>query len=43
MAGMSAATMAKLGKGDNVTTDVLLKIASVLNCKVEEYLETIDD
>ena len=30
-AGVSTAVIAKLGKGENVTTDVLLKICNVLN------------
>lgn len=39
--GVSTNTIAKLGKGQNVTTDVLLKICSVLNCGIEDILETI--
>lgn len=42
-AGISAASIAKLGKGANITTDVLLKICSTLNCKIEDILETITD
>ena len=30
-AGVSAASIAKLGKGANITTDVLLKICETLN------------
>jgi len=41
-AGISAASIAKLGKGANITTDVLLKICKTLNCKIEEILETVD-
>ena len=41
-AGISAASIAKLGKGGNITTDVLLKICEALNCHVEDILETID-
>lgn len=41
--GVSAASIAKLGKGENITTDVLLKICETLNCRVEDILETIDD
>ena len=33
-AGISSASMAKLGKGENITTDVLLKICKTMNCKV---------
>lgn len=42
-AGVSAASIAKLGKGANITTDVLLKICETLNCPIEDILETIDD
>lgn len=42
-AGISAASIAKLGKGANITTDVLLKICKALNCHIEDILETIDD
>lgn len=42
-AGISAASIAKLGKGANITTDVLLKICTTLNCKIEDILETIPD
>ncbi len=41
-AGISAASIAKLGKGGNITTDVLLKICETLNCHIEDILETID-
>lgn len=40
-AGISAASIAKLGKGDNITTDVLLKVCDALNCKLEDIMETI--
>lgn len=42
-AGVSATSIAKLGKGGNITTDVLLKICETLNCHVEDIHETIDD
>jgi DNA-binding Xre family transcriptional regulator len=38
-AGVSTAVIAKLGKGDNVTTDVLLKICNVLNCDIADIME----
>jgi len=38
-AGVSTAVIAKLGKGDNVTTDVLLKICNVLNCDISDIME----
>lgn len=42
-AGVSAASIAKLGKGGNITTDVLLKICEALDCRIEDILETIKD
>ena len=30
-AGISSASLAKLGKGDNITTDVLLRICEVMD------------
>lgn len=43
LAGISSASIAKLGKGANISTDILLKICIVLNCKIEDILETIED
>ena len=42
-AEISAASVAKLGKGANITTDVLLKICKTLNCHIEDILETVDE
>lgn len=42
-AGISSASVAKLGKGENITTDVLLKICSALDCTLEDIMETIKD
>ena len=42
-AGISASSIAKLGKGGNITTDVLLKICETLDCHIEDILETIDE
>lgn len=39
--GISAASIAKLGKGENVTTAVLLKICDALDCDVGEIMEVI--
>jgi DNA-binding Xre family transcriptional regulator len=43
LSGVSAASIAKLGKGENITTDVLLKICEALDCHLEDILETIVD
>ena len=40
-AGISSSTIAKLGKGENITTDVLLKICIVLDCEIGDIIEII--
>lgn len=42
-AGVSSASIAKLGKCENITTDVLLKICEALNVHLEDIMETVDD
>ncbi len=41
--GVSAASIAKLGKGENITTDVLLKICKALDCDLSDIMETKKD
>ena len=43
MSGISATSVAKLGKGGNVNTDVLLRICGALKCDVGDIMEFIDD
>lgn len=38
-ADLSRATIAKLGKGRNVNTNVLLKICKALDCQIEEICQ----
>ncbi len=42
-AGISSTSLAKLGKGDNITTDVLLRICEAMDCRIEDILETVRD
>ena len=42
-AGISHASMAKLGKNENVTTDVLVKICTALQCDIGDIMEMIVD
>ena len=42
-AGISLSSIAKLGKGENITTDVLLRICETLHCHVEDIMETVDE
>ena len=41
-AGISHASMAKLGKNENVTTDVLLKICIELKCDISDIMEIME-
>lgn len=43
VAGVSSASIAKLGKCENITTDVLLKICETLHVHLDEIMEAIDD
>lgn len=43
MAGISHASVAKLGRSENVTTDVLLKICKALNYDLTDILELTKD
>ena len=41
--GISSASIAKLGKDGNVTTEVLLKICKALNCDISDIMEMVHD
>lgn len=43
VSGISSASVAKLGKGDNITTDVLLRICTALKCDISDIMEIVDD
>ena len=42
-AGISTASIAKLGKNENVNTEILLKICTALKCDVSEIMEVVPD
>ena len=42
-AKISSSTIAKLGKGKNVTTEVLIKICEALDCKLEDIMENVEE
>lgn len=42
-AGISTTSIAKLGKGENITTDILLKICKALNCDISDIMEVTED
>lgn len=39
--GMSSASMAKLAKNENVTTDVLVRICNALDCDLSDIMELV--
>lgn len=43
MASLSSSTVAKLTKGENVSTAVLTKICTALNCDISDIMEMIPD
>jgi len=43
MSNISTASLAKLGKGQNVNTDILVRICKALNCDISEIVEVIDE
>ena len=42
-AELSTATMAKLGKNESVSLDVLVRICKVLNCEIGDVVEIVKD
>lgn len=42
-AGISSSSLAKLGKDENVTTDVLIRICEALKCNLIDIAETVSD
>lgn len=41
MTGLSGAAIAKLGRDENVTTTVLVKICQALNCDIADICEVV--
>ena len=42
-AGISPASVTKMGKGGHVTTEVLSKVCTALNCDIKDIMEVIPD
>lgn len=42
-AGISTYTINKLNRGDNVTTEVLVKICKALECTFDDIMEVVED
>ena len=43
LAGISTGTLAKLGKNEYVSTEVLEKICDALNCEIGEVIEFVKE
>lgn len=43
MASVIPATITKMGKGGHVTTEVVVKICTALECKMDDIMEIIPD
>jgi len=41
--GISTTSIAKMGKGENITTDVILKICHALNCGTDDIMEVVEE
>lgn len=41
VAGLSSGTLAKLGKNESVTTDVLVRVCHALDCDIGDIMEVI--
>lgn len=42
-AGISPASVTKLGKNGHVTTEILLKICTALDCQIEDIMEIVPE
>ena len=43
LAHVSPTSIAKLSKGENVNTDILVKICHALNCDIADIIEMLND
>jgi DNA-binding Xre family transcriptional regulator len=41
-AGISSASVTKMGKNGHVTTEVLVKICTALNCSINDIMEVVN-
>ena len=41
-AGLSTRQLAKLGKNENVNTDILVKVCQALDCNVDEIMDILE-
>ncbi len=43
LSGVSSTSIAKMGRNENVNTDILVKICEALNCELTDIAEIIND
>ncbi|MBK4807568.1 hypothetical protein CU037_2334 [Enterococcus faecium] len=43
MTGISSASIAKMGKSENITTDILLRICIALKCDITDIMELVEE
>ena len=43
VAGISAASITKLGKTENISTEIIQKICMALQCDVSDIMEMVED
>ena len=43
LSGVSWSTITKMGHNEHVSTDILVKICSALNCEFDEIMEIVPD
>ena len=43
LAGISSASVTKMGKGGHVTTEVLMKICTALDCTMDDIMEIVQE
>lgn len=41
--GISSASIAKMGKGSNISTGIIVRICSALDCDITDILELVDE
>lgn len=41
IAGISATVVTKMGRGDSVTTDVLVRVCKALDCDIGDIMEVV--
>ena len=42
-ADISSASITKMGRNGHVTTEILVKICTALDCKIEDIMEVVPD